>query len=397
MSFFLLGKDSDERLFLLSEATFGSRPDALAELSRLTAEPGFSHWDAEVLVMELSQGTSVLLVRPAAAAPGEAPAQDVAADDAPAPMTEEPLAEEPVTEESAAEEPVAEEPVADEPVTEEPAVAEPVEEPEAAAEGEPAEEPAEVAAEPVAGSEVEDPALAAVLEELQIEDAETQGVSLVDALRRTAVQMETEGIVVPESVGPAPESEEPTAQALTEPTEPETADAAPAAWPWDTGATGSFKLDALEEPGPDEGSLVRTAGDDETMSFARPVILGAYGDSTDQPAEEAPIGAAAPAVPEAPAEEPPVMATPEAPEAVASPSSVSEPEVVASSPAADVSDFILDLDEIVAAAPAPEPAAYEAAPQADIGQMTCNDCVYVETCPNRDQREPATCGSFQWK
>ena len=27
----------------------------------------------------------------------------------------------------------------------------------------------------------------------------------------------------------------------------------------------------------------------------------------------------------------------------------------------------------------------------------CDDCVYVGTCPNKDQRLPKDCGSFQWK
>lgn len=30
-------------------------------------------------------------------------------------------------------------------------------------------------------------------------------------------------------------------------------------------------------------------------------------------------------------------------------------------------------------------------------QYTCADCVYVSTCPNRDQKAPTECGSFQWK
>jgi len=28
---------------------------------------------------------------------------------------------------------------------------------------------------------------------------------------------------------------------------------------------------------------------------------------------------------------------------------------------------------------------------------TCEDCVYVDTCPNRDVRLPKDCGSFQWR
>jgi hypothetical protein len=36
----------------------------------------------------------------------------------------------------------------------------------------------------------------------------------------------------------------------------------------------------------------------------------------------------------------------------------------------------------------------------DSGSMddyVCDDCVYVSTCPNKDQRLPKDCGSFQWK
>jgi hypothetical protein len=28
---------------------------------------------------------------------------------------------------------------------------------------------------------------------------------------------------------------------------------------------------------------------------------------------------------------------------------------------------------------------------------TCEDCVYVGTCPKANEDSPATCGSFQWK
>jgi hypothetical protein len=54
--------------------------------------------------------------------------------------------------------------------------------------------------------------------------------------------------------------------------------------------------------------------------------------------------------------------------------------------------------------PAPAPVApvhqplggYEShAPTLD--QYTCNDCVYVETCPRKGEQSPATCGLFQWK
>jgi len=84
------------------------------------------------------------------------------------------------------------------------------------------------------------------------------------------------------------------------------------------------------------------------------------------------------------------------------------------------SDFILDLDaiqpvsledsestagemaETAASGASAEPTAQDAAPSGEdyaspLTDYTCADCVYVETCPNRDQRAPKDCGSFQWK
>lgn len=393
MAFFLLGQYPDGRLVLLSETAHDSRQDAMAALSALTGDPGFEHWDAEVTVHELSGGTPVLMVRPAAAAVAETPAEEPEVADQPAdePEAEEP--EEPTAEpepaEDAAEEPEAEEPEA--------AEAEPEEEPEAEeAEPEPAvEQPAE---------EPEDEALAAVIEDLSddepeaADEAETapepeaaaeepEAPSLKDALRKTAEHMESQGIVAPESVGPADEAATEAVEPAEEP-EP-VADAEPAstepepAWPWATnempavaveppvvadkpaGTVSVFDLDALEAPGDDEGSLVKAPGDDATMAAARPVIMGAY----SEPAVPEPVPAAAPV-----------------------PTPVPEP---VEPPAHDpTSDFILDLEEIAAAGPVPAPAPE---PATDMSELTCNDCVYVETCPNKGQLRPASCGSFQWK
>jgi hypothetical protein len=33
----------------------------------------------------------------------------------------------------------------------------------------------------------------------------------------------------------------------------------------------------------------------------------------------------------------------------------------------------------------------------NMNKYTCDDCVYANTCPNKDQKAPAECGSFQWK
>jgi hypothetical protein len=33
----------------------------------------------------------------------------------------------------------------------------------------------------------------------------------------------------------------------------------------------------------------------------------------------------------------------------------------------------------------------------NMNEYTCDDCVYVNTCPNQHQKRPAECGSFQWR
>lgn len=366
MAFFLLGQYPDGRLVLLSETAHDSRQDAMAALSALTGDPGFEHWDAEVTVHELSGGTPVLMVRPAAAVVAETPAEEPEVAEEP---VDEPQAEEPETPAEVAEEPEA-------------AETEPEEEPEPAVEQ--------------AAEEPEDEALAAVIEDLSddepeaADEPELEAPSLKDALRKTAEHMESQGIVAPESVGPAGEVATETVEPAEEPAEePEpVADAEPAtaepepAWPWATnempavavepsasaekpaGTVSVFDLDALEAPGDDEGSLVRAPGDDATMAAARPVIMGAYSEPAAMPE---PVPAVAPAPAPEPVEPPPHDPT---------------------------SDFILDLEEIAAAGPVPAPAPE---PATDMSELTCNDCVYVETCPNKGQLRPASCGSFQWK
>ena len=65
----------------------------------------------------------------------------------------------------------------------------------------------------------------------------------------------------------------------------------------------------------------------------------------------------------------------------------------------DISDFILDLDA-VAIVPAEDEEAPATTSEPVVSprpEYTCVDCVYVETCPNKDQRLPADCGTFQWR
>jgi hypothetical protein len=63
---------------------------------------------------------------------------------------------------------------------------------------------------------------------------------------------------------------------------------------------------------------------------------------------------------------------------------------------------VLPVRESLGAVEAPaqpdatEEKAYEPA-ALNLQQYTCDDCVYVNTCPNREQKAPYECGSFQWK
>jgi hypothetical protein len=61
----------------------------------------------------------------------------------------------------------------------------------------------------------------------------------------------------------------------------------------------------------------------------------------------------------------------------------------------EIADFIFELENVT---DIPEAARKDADPAASDGTgPTCDECVYDETCPNRDQRSPRECGSFQWK
>jgi hypothetical protein len=418
MSFFLLGKGPDGDLFLLSTMPADTRKDALDELSRLTESPGFVSWDAEVYVVDIDRATPVLLVRPSAeravaepeefvdealleqidadaAVIEEASPLDVvqtepealddealaaviaglgadAVDDAVAFEAAEPVVTEPVDPmsvdaawaEAVVETLIVEDPAAEAEAEESPEGPEVLEDAdvEVAAAGEPVDEPV---VEPAADLETTGEPDAAAEDDAEGTAPPTEELSLKDALARTAAQMEAAGITPPESVGPLDSTAEP-------------------AWPWDTRESAdeepAFTLDDLEEPGEDDDSLVRAAGDEETLAASRVVILGSYEGESEPAADSA-------------------EAVTVAAEAEDSPELTVGPDVEAGEAAAEVeageSDFILDLEDI-AADTSEEPAGYQPS-GTDVADLTCDDCVYVEGCPNREEREPASCGSFQWK
>ena len=96
----------------------------------------------------------------------------------------------------------------------------------------------------------------------------------------------------------------------------------------------------------------------------------------------------------------------------ASPVAIIEPPTALAEPGvgpAAQSEFLSDLEPIPApdepASPVPTPVAMpdtsapEEAPvePSSLDDYVCADCVYEATCPNKDQRLPKDCVSFQWK
>jgi hypothetical protein len=118
------------------------------------------------------------------------------------------------------------------------------------------------------------------------------------------------------------------------------------------------------------------------------VILGEYGTVAAEPAEsgtiEDEVGAGEGSLVEA------EMEAPAAEVGMETPAAATEAAVAATveAPAAGAVE--------APAEPQEEPKVYEPG-GLDIATYTCDDCVYVETCPKAKQDGPATCGSFQWK
>ena len=296
MAFFLLGRTEDGTLSLLSHASFSTRQDALAELSRITGHASFDRWNEDVLLLDLDAATPVLLVRPTSAPQPEPETEPLSQAETAGVAEAEPVVAgwaDPRTE-----------PVGD------PAIADMIVE----------------EAESLAPVESDQSEAAPAPEEM---------LSLRDALARTAVHMESTGVVATQSVGPAestgrsPEEpapdqaptgempEEPVSEsAYNLPEDGEGAQDAPvgevelaaavtetqsapdpepvvshevAAWPWDIAPAEAepgamtpphveraYVTTPLEEPALDDGSILRGSIDDDLFAAARPVILGAY-------------------------------------------------------------------------------------------------------------------------
>lgn len=483
MPFFLLARDEDDQLRLLTPAISASRQDALATLARLTADPSFDAWDAEVLLVDIDSGLPVLLVRPSENLSEIDPRVTAVALQEPEVVEEEPSAD--VTFMWPAPEHVSPHPVSE--VVPPPASEIPAEEAEAFAsyvsladedrsgapadaavlEGEdagPAEAELPV---PEYARELEfDPSLGRVDAGADLPDEAPQGESdanatllevgvvaaalgagvlVSDPTAEAESESESELVSAPEAEAEAdlePEGEsEPDAEPVPESgaTSQEADDE-----PWSPDADSMVPAgDEVVTP-VDEANELREALERTTAAMALETVVAVESDT-----EEAPSGIREPPLDRWPWESDSVSAAVAAPlgatamsddvasDAISldSPDSLvdgePEPESERAIPPSKASSFMDDLEPIPTSAAAAttaetlgedglsepskesspsdsgavasdeEPASApmtESAPETvSMDSYVCDDCVYVATCPNKDQRLPKDCGSFQWK
>jgi hypothetical protein len=462
MSFFLIGLGPDDDLRLLSLKPLESRQAAMAELSRLSADPAFDHWDADVTVMDLNTGAPVLLVRPAAAAvPIEPEPERTQTGDADVWEADLPSVETVVPPAIALVE--VKESLADTPEVIPEAIPEAIEapfwEPPSVALIEPvgdaaiAEAIVADAEEPVA--DVEAFAAASVPDEVELVDeptalpepvveiapetlaeplAELPALDENDELRaaivRTTEHMAAEGVVAPESIGPeivalesiesdeaqvVPEDVPPievataaqtasVADDVIELEEPADVAAAPSFWPWNRSA----QVDAPESGvAPEVAGVYDALGSsaeagtesDVEAVLRRPVVTQRSDQEPDLPeaaSPREPMSYISETEPEAPSGESDFIldldSVESPPEAIAADDTPAEAVSVAATDSPVVGEEAVHAE---AQAPAAEPLTRpDVSPLED---FTCADCVYTDTCPNRDQRLPKDCGSFQWR
>lgn len=354
MPFMLLVRGPDDDVRLLSDVSFATRKDALDELARQTSDPAFSDWDAEVFVVDIDQATPVLLVRPSA--------------------EHEPTEQRVVSTQD----------------------------------------------EPEAEALHDDPDLTAVLRKLaEEEDAGPSGVeeaalNLVSAAATVEAVDPAWADAVMSTVDEPDGSDDEVLVEVDDAIEPES----PAIVPAERSvrqvveqAAAEFEAsgvrvpmsvrapDAVEESGSAEDEA--EAEDTEEDSSA---ALESPSPSTPWPWSEQPADVAEPDIllgldePLAEAEEPPEEAKEPPTQAEEQDAEAERPETPGAEPdEAGTSDFI-ELDEAtIPEPPAIEPPGYRSEDAAAQAGMSCEDCIYVETCPHKGEQDPASCGSFQWR
>ncbi len=357
MSFYLIGRGRTAgEIRLLSDVLFDDRQTALDELAQMSAAADFAHRDADVFVVDLASAVPVLLVPPPTETSATMPVLEVSVS------AEEGLDEAADEEETAG-------------VWEAPAV-----------------------------EAVEEPIADAVIEE-----AAEQPIPLADALKRAAGTMESEGISAPESVGPATvaawpwEADEQVVEQDSEDAVPAQAEVGETEDAAEPESQKEFVPSALEEPSiDDEGGLLGKSASEDDTPMPRPVIMGDYAEDEIPPAPPVEDFEELDVV-EVVAEEPDVdVPAPPVEEADVVSDVVEVPGVEQDS---DLGGILADLETIEEpTTPGPEatmpqgdkPETLDAEDEAS-SELTCEDCVYVTTCPNKDDLEPSSCGTFQWK
>ena len=447
MAYLLLSRDADGLLRLLSESSFPSRQEALVELSTITGTPEFHSWSSEVFLVDLDAATPVLLVRPAASLP----------------MSEiEISALEPSAVAVAAGEPAPLDYAQADYARADAGLAEAPDDEESAGASSAAAFLADVGTTPVGDAAIADAIVESASEPTPPASIgygrparEASGDELRAALRRSAAQMQDEGVAVPEAaaapVGEAP-STAPADQSTPLPAEkpaarpvwPMVFGAAPAAPPTATAAPPAPATEPVGElePAPVSAEAAQepaTVWQPEASPEPLPGEEAVAAESEPAPEPEAAPDFESETIPDqtgvssasfagdaageqrsVPTPWPWDVVAPEAaePESAAAPAEESAeelPTVPAGSQPAEVegstppsvtegtSDFILDLDQpasgepvlvVEPAAPLPE---VETPLSTALDAYVCDDCAYAETCPNKDQRLPKECGSFQWR
>jgi hypothetical protein len=176
------------------------------------------------------------------------------------------------------------------------------------------------------------------------------------------------------------------------------------AWPWDTQASDEetpaeadsdliADIELVTPPSEPVVDELESGTALESLLVEPPAEASAEVDSVQTPEEEP-----AEAVAELEGVEQALEDSETPVEVDADPALAAEPAEVAESPGTsrdEIADFIFDLENVT---DIPETTAEaRGAKGSETDGQTCGECVYDETCPNRDQRSPQECGSFQWK
>lgn len=366
MRLVIITSDSDGKVGLVSERVFADAAEATRELASLFAK-GEADSSAAFYTVDMDSAVPVIVLQPAIM-PQEVPA----AEEPPA-EAEETVPDE--VETSIADEIVAE---AEEEQTEAEAA------PEVEAPAPPAEAADAEGSEPDAAPQWPWD-LPVVVPEGAVDEAEEAATTATEE---------------PEAGADGPEPEEEEEAAEEQPAEDLAVDEAPAVEDEVVAETGEVEGDSDVEASP-EPLLEPVVDLEEEPQGAEPVEEAAAIELPDEPVSIEFIEAAEPVEVGLPAEDPFGMGDLDVPAAeiiesfnaddaevvdrVAEPQSVLEMTVTEDDSASAVED-----------APASSERVYE--PGAlNMSEYTCDDCVYVNTCPNQHQKKPAECGSFQWR